>query len=331
VRRKNRQAEGTWAAGIALAILWPAGSASAALPAAAMRGGWLAGAVTSWPVLKYGLIAAVCAALLAVLGALLWQAGRGQRRCRRGQDGAAIIEFALALPFALMLTLILVQSCLLMGASICVSYSAFCAARSAAVVVPLDLSGADCPEPRKLVLESPPADKHGRIRGAAVWALLPVASSSDRIAVTAEDTRRVQHLLDGLERYFAAYGWRKAAGDYPGLAPDWAYRHLARKMKYAEDHTEVELGGGQQIRGTLPDGTPATARTYAGREDVQVTVRHTLYLSVPYARSLFRRLGDGVDLPDLGPGECGVRIEVDCRLTNEGVQDFVDVEHFPAT
>ena len=49
---------------------------------------------------------------------------------------------------------------------------------------------------------------------------------------------------------------------------------------------------------------------------------------MPYARRLFAALDDGVEL-DFGPGERGVRVEVSCRLPNEGVRDYVDVERYP--
>ena len=62
---------------------------------------------------------------------------------------------------------------------------------------------------------------------------------------------------------------------------------------------------------------------------MHVGVNHTLFLSVPYANWLFSSLDktDGRTM-DFGPGEYGMVIHATCHLTNEGAQDYVDVEPF---
>jgi hypothetical protein len=68
---------------------------------------------------------------------------------------------------------------------------------------------------------------------------------------------------------------------------------------------------------------------YAPGDYVRVRVRHDFYLSVPYAALLFSKLaGDGMQL-DFGQGNYALIMRADCTLTNEGDQDFVDVERFP--
>ncbi len=94
---------------------------------------------------------------------------------------------------------------------------------------------------------------------------------------------------------------------------------LARKMQYAQDSTEVTVDPPERGRGSL----------YGEKEDIHVTVRHTLYMSVPYANTVFAEVVGGVELP-FGDGEYGMVVVADCSLTNEGAQDYLDIEEFPS-
>jgi len=142
-----------------------------------------------------------------------------------------------------------------------------------------------------------------RIREAAVWAVMPVSCSS----VLYRQASQSGTLVGGLERFFSQYGQN---------APGWARRdYLAPKLRYADDYTFVRLTG------------PEDGRAYKPREDIEVTVTHTLYLSVPYANRVFSALADGVTL-DFADGEYGLRIKAASRLPNEGVQDWIDAETF---
>ena len=109
--------------------------------------GWLLRALTSPLAIRCGLVLWASAVLLVVLGSVMWRAGAaGRARPQRGQDGAVILEFAMCLPFMLMLVLLLVQSSMLMGGNICVHNAAYLAARSAIVQIP---SYGDCFVPQR--------------------------------------------------------------------------------------------------------------------------------------------------------------------------------------
>ncbi len=209
-----------------------------------------------------------------------------------------MIEFALALPIVLMISLVMVQSSLLMGGNICVHYSAYCAARSAIVQIPDDGSVVEPPN----VLGS---GKGRQIYAAAVWAVMPISCGSQQIDEADADT-----LIDGLERFFDNY-------DTP--TPWWVDSYIARKLQYALDHTEVEVS------------PPARRGYYAPDEDIRVQVRHTFYLSVPYAGKLFATFDDDGRELDFGAGEYGIVIRAACTLTNEGVVDFVAEEMIDPT
>jgi len=264
--------------------------------------GWLASAVTSRLFIICGVVGVVSACALVAIGGMLWAAGSRNRLRRRSQDGSAILEFALALPFAMMLVLLMAQSSLLMVGNLCVNYSAYCAARSAIVNVPDDLSPN---EPPNVVDSDPTASgKMRRLQVAAVWAVLPVSCSSRDLPEA-----DAQALIEGLESFFERYG---------EPTPYWVRAHLGRKLRYADEYTTVELE------------PPAQGGKYAAHEDLRVTVRHTFYMAIPYANRAFSSLagGDGVAL-GFGQGEYGMVIRATCRLTNEGEQDYVDIEPFP--
>ncbi|MCY2927086.1 MAG: pilus assembly protein [Planctomycetota bacterium] len=85
-----------------------------------------------------GAVALSCLLLLALLGrAMLLAAAHARKAHRTGQEGQAILEFALVMPILLMIVLVMIQVSLLMGGLVNLHYSAYCAARAGVVAVPL--------------------------------------------------------------------------------------------------------------------------------------------------------------------------------------------------
>ena len=266
--------------------------------------GWLLRAVTSRLFLFCAALLVVCGSIFAALSAILWQAGRPHRARRRSQEGEAIIEFALALPFMLLLSLVMAQTSLVMVGNVCVHYSAFCAARAAAVTIPRDYG---VNEPRNYLKDDTDASgKLHRMKMAAAWAVMPVSCGSKDVPPAGDS------LPNGVSRFFSVQGLEP---------PAWADERLARKLGYAIDHTEVSI---------LPPEVDEDDddELYDEHEDLRVTVRHTLYLAIPTAAKLFAMFPGGVEL-DFGEGEYGTVITASCSLPNEGVQDYVDIETFP--
>jgi len=276
---------------------------------------WLIDAVTSGLFVLCAAVSLGCIVALAMLTWVLWLCGRGHRRSSDAEGGQIILEFALALPIALMLVLVMVQSSLLMGGNICVHYAAYCAARSAIVQIPDDIWPA---EPANFVIDPDASAKLHRVRLAAVWAVMPVSCSSEKFP-----TGDAYLLADGLRRFFERYGRQ---------APGWARSdYLGRKMGYADRYTRITMlrRDGQDERGRVIYRELIYPHTYAEHEEVRVAVDHTFYLSVPYAGRLFAALDakDGREL-DFAPGEYGIVVRSACSLTNAGVQDYVEVETF---
>ncbi|MBL7218609.1 MAG: hypothetical protein ISS69_00720 [Phycisphaerae bacterium] len=277
------------------ACLWATGGGSSA-------GQWLPHALGSRGFIKYALITMALGAALCVACHMLWRIGARARVRRRSEEGGAIVEFALVLPFAMSLLLLLAQSSFLMVGHLCVQYSAYCAARTAIVAIPDDLARFGG-EAQNYVNPNPDSSaKQRRILRSAAWAVMPVSCSTGD-----QQKSDLPELVGGLEEFFTAYGKE---------TPGWVKANLERKWRYAIDHTFVDLS------------PPLSGDLYGEAEDVQVSVRHTFYLSVPVARTVFAALDDGVEL-DIGIGEYGLIMRATCSLTNEGVQDYVDEETFP--
>jgi len=276
--------------------VWSSGGAASASK-------WLPGALVSGGVVKYALITMVLAAALLSVCLMIFRIGARARGRNRSQDGGAIVEFALVLPIATALVLLLAQASFLMVGHLCVQYSAYCAARAAIVAIPDDLAvfGGEAqnyvdPDPNNSL-------KQNRILRAAAWAVMPVSCA---IEEQAEASR--PELVNGLDEFFRAYG---------ESTPGWVHTRLQRKWQYAVDHTFVELA------------PPVSGDLYGEAEDVRVSVAPTFYLTDPVARTVFAAFEDGVEL-DIGNGEYGLMMRATCTLTNEGVQDYVDEESFPA-
>jgi len=292
-----------WLLGAIILTAAALGSLALARPwVAPPEGNWLLRALTSPLSVTCGLIVLGCLGMLVVMGKVLWLAGMRRRGAPHGEQGAAMLEFVMAMPFALMIILVMIQSMLLMVGNIVVHYSAYCAARVAIVTIPDDYLPS---EPSNEMNDGLNSAKLQRIRRAAEWALMPVSSSSPNVGEA-----EIIELSGGLDTLFSAYGEE---------TPGWATTILARKMQYARDFTEVTVDPPERGRGA----------PYGEKEDIHVTVRHTLYLSVPYANTVFAEVVGGVELP-FGAGEYGTVVVADCSLTNEGAQDFLDIEEFPS-
>jgi hypothetical protein len=301
-QQRERAHAAAWAAGL-LALLVGGICAGVLAGGGAVGAGdhesqWAVVAMTSPLFLTCAAIALGCALLAAWLGAALAAIGR-RARWPGTAEGGAMVEFALVLPFLLMIVLLMVQSALLMGGQLCVNYAAFCAARSAVVQVPADFGRDEPPN-------APGPRKMERVRLAALWAVLPVSDGG--YEGQSADGRA---LRDGLERFFAAYGQD---------APGWVDERLARKLAYAEQYTDVALSSEQTQDYPLYD---ETYTGFAANTDLRADVRHTLRLSVPFAARIFAAGDDGVRLPG---GRYGMEMRTRCTLINQGRQDYVDVE-----
>lgn len=291
---------------VAIAALVALGAAACLVVWAVLAGPpWVLGAVTSRMFLVCGGVTIACAVLICLICRVLWRAGAAERARRREQDGQIILEFAMAMPILLLIVLIMAQSTMLMAGNVCVHYAAYCAARTAVVTVPLHM--ADEPQNFLAEYEYPSgSEKMRRVHESAAWALMPFSCGSDDVAP--DDDAEV--LEDGLAGLFDEYGRD---------VPRWAVDYLSRKLNYARGHTVV----------TVDPPRPEYGDWYRANSDLHVTVTHELYLSVPYASRVFAALSEGRELTELAEGEYALEVTVQSHLTNEGEQDYIEIEEFP--
>ena len=266
-----------------------------------IKGGhWLRAAISGRLFLVCSALTVGCLIALLVLSRALWLAGAAHRQ--KGvspEGGAVIVEFAMVLPFVLIFVTIMVQSMLMMAGLLCVHYAAFCAARTAVVQVPANVLSSN--EPPNFV-DLGAAVKLSRIKASAVWPLIPVSCGSSDYPVSQTCT----DLQTGLTSYFSGFNQ---------VVPGWITTQLPQRFSYAMDMTVVTLS------------PPISGGLYAEHEDIVVNVEHTFYLSFPFMAKIFKTIGNGVDL-NFGQGNYGLPMQAGCRLSNEGVQDFVDEEKF---
>lgn len=262
---------------------------------------WTMQALSDGSFLIAAALTVLSAVLLGAIGQAMWRIAARRRPQNDSQGGTLMIEFALVLPIALMLVLILVQSSMLMAGNLCVHYSAFCAARAAATSVPLDYWPSEQPN----VVDFNDVEgsaKLRRIKLAAVYAVMPVSCGDENLPDSGIA------LQDSLESYFGSIGQQ---------TPHWVRAMIGRKWQYADEHTTIVLD------------PPADNQKFAPGEDVAVTVEHEFYLSIPYAGRLFSLGNDGVTFSLGASTGYATKIRATGRMTNEGVQDYIDVETFP--
>ncbi|MHC4986150.1 MAG: TadE family protein [Planctomycetota bacterium] len=293
----RRRSAWMWRAPLAVLIV-----GAAAVAAGAWRlDGWAHTAVVSRGFLTHAGVVVVGGAVLTILLAVLARAGaairRGRRRLAMGAAGTVILEFAMVLPILMFMLLIMVQSALLMVGHLSVNYAAFCAARSAAVVIPADWTNNSGEGPNDIGGYIDSSAKLLMIRDAAAWAIMPVAGSERDLV----GEPGAVNLTEGMHALFGAYNKN---------SPAWVDRLLARKLQYARDYTTVTV---------LP---PMDGAEYGHNETLEVTVEHTFYLSIPYAARLYA-LFDRTDGVEMGERHYGMVITASCPMTNEGITDTI--------
>lgn len=277
--------------------------------------GWIAEALTS----EYSLLCAamvfLCLLILLMLTRVIVRLGRAQAAARqRGSHrllsrlgsflsddrGTTSIEFALVFPILLVITLIMVQSMMMMAGNIYVHYAAFVATRAATIEIPQDYTDrgdyeADYYAPGKGSI------KHERIRRAAYMALVPVAGQSDG------GTGPSGEVVSAISSHFSTYGSNE---------PMWVQAKLAAKVGYAESNTEIELLETlvQSDNDVTFDPLPENPYRFGVRDVITVRVIHKLNLGVPFASRFF---ADG-DNDAKGPGRYTL-VTARATFTNEGV------------
>jgi len=195
------------------------------------------------------------------------------------QSGTSAVEFVLVLPVLTVLLLMILQIALVVQAKFVVNYAAFCAARSAIVLIPQDVSGDGPFEPRNRLGDPERSNKVEIVQRAAAF---PLTSISPLPGVSA---------VRGL----------------PVLTNPEVMLELA---KLAPFDVEPSMMGQVMLRAPYAYHTKNTAVkvfTSQGAESgnfqehdwVTVKVQYRYYLTVPFAKRLFGTAYSGNPLVNL--------------------------------
>jgi Flp pilus assembly pilin Flp len=267
--------------------------------------GWLSAAFRSEMFVRFGLISIGCVGGLLLVTVALARMGRRLMRRRNllaDNRGTATLEFALLLPVALTVVLILIQSMLMMTATVVVNYAAFSAARAAIVWIPRDLAGVNGvdgyrPEPHNVLVDPTDGDsyKFERIKLAAAYACMPIAGVDD----SGQGPDTMAKVVNGIRNEFESVGME---------VPNWVGKLAGGKFGYAWQYTTVEFVNWTPTKGAVKE-----------RADVVVKVEHDYHLSVPFAANLFGQSS--------GHGYIS-KVSATYALSNEGLSDEILEDEF---
>jgi hypothetical protein len=229
----------------------------------------------------------------------------------RGERGVSAIEFMLLLPFLLIIMLTILQIALIVQAKFIVNYAAFCAVRSAVVVIPTKVK-ADGNKPEELANQIRPGDDNSqKMRAIKSAARIPCVAISPRVSGAL-----ITSVLGPSNLAFpdldvdTALDLTKVAIATPTSHPGAeVLTQFAMRTPYAflPSNTTVELTGGS-VSGDIT--------TYGISTGVAVKVTHRYFLAVPFAS---RFLGTKFNQVNLF-GNTGFYVEISERymLLNEG-------------
>jgi hypothetical protein len=214
--------------------------------------------------------------------------------------GTTSIEFALVFPILLVLSLILVQSMMMMAGNMYVHYAAFQAARHATIEVPQDYTG-DGDLTANQYSSGTGSIKHERIRRAAYMALVPIAGQLDSGRGPAEA------MVTAIRNQYSAFDANE---------PKWIDAMLAGKVYYAEANTEIEVleTNVRDEEEVTFDTLPEDPYRFGIRDVVTVRILHKMNLGVPFVSRFFADGENG----GKGPGRYTL-VAAQATLTNEGV------------
>jgi hypothetical protein len=332
-------------------MIWLAVKASDQMPEWARAGVASPLALRCLGIIVVGMLALAGMALVLVRPRPAAAGGQtpGVRGFHADQGGTAAIEMALLFPLGLMIFLTVTQGALLFNANMVTHYAAFCAARTATVVVPLDwgtwnpgggeaYNGVYCPT----YAGNPQSDKLAIIRRAAVLAVLPVSariksgmSHLDPYPPNVDtSTKNAFSRVGGgsgdpawFKRIQSQYNYADGAITKGGEQTPVVRIEIAEPEHWREGHDQNndcpnhnwentgEWGGeGAWVYQWVCPGYP-DRYDYAEWEELYVRLTHQYLLEVPYAS---RFLGDEVSVPDRQGKQYAAEIRVVVSLSNEG-------------
>ncbi|MEM6505218.1 MAG: hypothetical protein AAF711_07100 [Planctomycetota bacterium] len=273
---------------------------------------WWWATLTSGPALWLLGFAVLCLVLLLFMGYRLRAVSaryrkQGVKQRFADDSGVAMVEFVLVTPILLIVTLLLIQTMLVFTGLFYVQYSAFAAARTAIVQIPMASS-----EPMNELSPSRGSDKFDAIESAAVLAVLPVSGREGGSSVASSQ------LVSGIREVYSAQGRSE---------PAWVDEMLGERLNYAINHTGVTVERLSSSDSAVAGFEPVEQyAVFTPKEAIAIRVRHEFALTVPLASRVFSAVGESGsyspasrDSDSPGPPGQWTLIESRAILTNEGI------------
>ena len=204
------------------------------------------------------------------------------RARERGEEGLITLQFVLLVPLLLMLLTTILQIAFVMQAKSTVNYAAFCAIRSAIVIIPTEMwsEKTGLPEGHNLVrMNDPDSAKLDAIHRAAALALTAISPMYGANVAAATGTVPDASLAAKLEKAVLLFPASVSGKDVSG--------QLLARAPYAYDkqNTRVEIG----FKNSGENSGQQSIATFGDHELVTVRVTYRYYLAVPFANRLFGR------------------------------------------
>ena len=209
---------------------------------------------------------AIVLALIAVrLGTAIARSHRPLQNWQQDpQSGTSAVELVLVLPPLTVLMVMILQIALIVQAKFVVNYAAFCAARSAIVIIPDAVSGNGVNEGHNYLGNPDRSEKLGIIHRAAALPLTAVSPMPGLSYPIITDPNSIGELF-------------KLAPFDVGPRSMMAQVMLRGAYAYHPENTAVKV--------LTPDGTESG--TFREHDWVTVKVSYRYYLAVPFAKRLF--------------------------------------------
>lgn len=230
------------------------------------------------------------------------------RKRTMGDDGQAMVEFAITFPILLLLVLSIIQIAIMANTSAMVNYAAFCGARSAAVFLPQysvgGLMGFVDDDPNVIS----PFKKYAKIHLAVAMALAPVSPPFSEVGLA----------IPGIN-IFAGFLGSLYGGIPPGVFGDMAdgfdrftYAYLAT--------LGLDFGQSGVLIGDDPhDLYSGTGDSVTDRGDITVRVKYLMNLRIPVANAVLSQFKWYLIANLLAGGQAHFWVlEGVCTLPNEG-------------
>ncbi|MFC1851948.1 TadE/TadG family type IV pilus assembly protein [candidate division CSSED10-310 bacterium] len=230
------------------------------------------------------------------------------RKRKMGEDGQAMVEFAITFPILLLLVLSIIQIAIMANTAAMVNYAAFCGARTAAVFIPrYDVGGIlgltdDGPN------EISYFKKYGKIHLAVAMALAPVSPPFSEVGLNIPGISFFAGILNGLYSSIPS----GAFGDIANGFDRFTYAYIAT--------SGVDFGQSGVLIGDEPHDLDAgTGSDLANRGDITIRVKYLMNLRIPVANACLSQFRQFLIANLLAGGrEHFWMLEGLCTIQNEG-------------